>query len=125
MEAHWLANGTHVEQLNIRNPVLVGEMSITSGALYTLKVEILQTAITEGYGGGTGFVRININDNDYGTCTPTCHECCTRYTCTFSTTEVVPSSSTATISLKYFYTEMHPGLCNNQEEVRITLELKG
>lgn len=121
MEEHWLANGTFVEQLNIQNPVLVGEMSVTSDALYTLKVEILQT----NFGGGSGHVRIRINDNDYGTCAPTCNGCCTWYTCTLSTTEIVPSSSTATISLKYSHTELRPPLCNNQEEVRITLDLKG
>ena len=107
---------------NITRPVLVGAMSVTSGALYTIKVEILQTAFGVRSGGR---VEISINDNDYGTCAPTCNECCTWFTCTLSTTDIVPSSSTAAIRLQYFWTTLYPGTCNNQEEARITLNLKG
>ena len=109
---------------NITNPVLVGAMSVTSGALYTIKVEILQTA----FGRGDiirGRVDISINDIDYGTCAPTCNECCTWFTCTLSTADIVPSSSTAAIRLQYFWTTLYPGTCNNQEEARVTLDFKG
>ena len=121
-EGYLLANGTEVEQLHIYSPVLVGAMSVTSGMMYTLKVEILQTSFTAGY---NKHVRISIDDNDYGTCEPTCEYCCTWYTCTLTTAEIIPGGSTAAINVQYVGTRMYPGLCDNQEEVRITLNLKG
>ena len=95
-------------------------MTVHSDVLYTVKVEILQTTFYS-----SEYARISINNRDFGKCYPTCGGCCTWYTCTLSTRELISNSSTADINVQYFGTRINEFVCNGREEVRVTLELKG